>query len=215
MNESEDFFPHFIQTDKTVELLKLLQPRKLIKTMDKAIVLPALEESCIRFIDNKYQIHNSWFIDRYVKGKTKPAYLKIAVLKFLKCFLLLFRQRRCQCFIVTDNEPVCGIVLTAFDNRDFMRDDVPVVKFFQSGHCVHLAFSARHNTTDREKSPEEFSHRRTGYGYGGGNIFIIRSDNNLRSAAACAVFFDDDLFVDFLLQLGNVRDDADQAVALA
>ena len=45
MNESEDFFPHFIQTDKTVELLKLLQPRKLIKTMDKAIVLPALEES--------------------------------------------------------------------------------------------------------------------------------------------------------------------------
>ena len=44
--------------------------------MDKAIALPALEESCIRFIDNKYKIHNSWFIDRYVKGKTKPAYLK-------------------------------------------------------------------------------------------------------------------------------------------
>ena len=83
----------------------------------------------------------------------EPRYLHHFIL--LQEWLLLFRQRRCQSFIVTDNEPVCCIVLTAFDNRDFMRNDIPVIKIFQSGHCAHLPFSARHNTTGVYKSPEK------------------------------------------------------------
>ena len=88
--ESENSFARYFLTNSYIKswylyiyknrMLQITDPQglmsKVILTMDKAIALPSLEESCIRFIDNKYQIHNSWFIDRYVKGKTKPAYLK-------------------------------------------------------------------------------------------------------------------------------------------
>ena len=88
--ESENSFARYFLTNSYIKswylyiyknrMLQITNPQgllnKVILTMDKAIALPSLEESCIRFIDNKYQIHNSWFIDRYVKGKTKPAYLK-------------------------------------------------------------------------------------------------------------------------------------------
>ena len=61
-------------------MLQITNPQglfnKVIESLDKAIALPALEESCIRFIDNKYKIENGCFIDHYVKGKTKPVYLK-------------------------------------------------------------------------------------------------------------------------------------------
>jgi len=47
-----------------------------VETMDKAVALPALKDSCIRLIDNKWTIDNGYLIDRYVKGRTKPVKLK-------------------------------------------------------------------------------------------------------------------------------------------
>ena len=47
-----------------------------VKTIDKAVALPALEDSCIRLIDNKWSIDSGNLIDRYIKGKTKPVKLK-------------------------------------------------------------------------------------------------------------------------------------------
>ena len=60
--------------------LQITDPQGLFdmtaKTMDKAVALPALEDSCIRLIDNKWKIDSGHLIDRYVKGKTKPVKLK-------------------------------------------------------------------------------------------------------------------------------------------
>ena len=48
---------------------------------------------------------------------------------------------------------VCGIVFASLYDRGFVGDNVSVIKVFQSDHCVHLAFSARHNTTGCLESP--------------------------------------------------------------
>ena len=60
--------------------LQITDPQRLlnmaVKTIDKAVALPALEDSCIRFIDNKWSIDSGNLIDRYIKGKTKPVKLK-------------------------------------------------------------------------------------------------------------------------------------------
>ena len=88
--ESENSFARYFLTNSYIKswylyiyknrMLQITNPQGLfntvIKSLDMAIALPALEESCIRFIDNKYKIENGLFIDRYVKGKTKPVYLK-------------------------------------------------------------------------------------------------------------------------------------------
>lgn len=88
--ESENGFARYFLTNSYVKswylyiyknrMLQITNPTNLLKevmqSLDAAIALPALEESCIRFIDNKYRIENSWFINRYVKGKTKPLCLK-------------------------------------------------------------------------------------------------------------------------------------------
>ena len=45
--------------------------------------------------------------------------------------------------------------ISRHDKKSEKFNSIPVVEIFQSGHCVHLAFSARHNTTDEVKSPEK------------------------------------------------------------
>ena len=60
--------------------MQITDPQRLlnmaVKTIDKAVALPALEDSCIRLIDNKWSIDSGNLIDRYIKGKTKPVKLK-------------------------------------------------------------------------------------------------------------------------------------------
>ena len=68
--ESENSFARYFLTNSYIKswylyiyknrMLQITNPQgllnKVILTMDKAIALPSLEESCIRFIDNKYQM---------------------------------------------------------------------------------------------------------------------------------------------------------------